>query len=252
MTASRLARARRAWRRLRRVLAQHGVVEGISINDNFANQVSDVPALLTTRRPLWVGVQEGLRSTFRQMLGVRYGVRQRLTDDATRGVAVIWDRLWCRKHGQHRDQPLRRGHGWQALADSPDTRMRGVVWQDLAVRPRLVGPRRRVRVASAHRFPQRESEHWPEFDRALATWILACPIQMVLFMDCNEDGGPTALMALLEEAAPGRFRWVGEGIDGCITDLPTAADAEDLARRTSDHQPVSIPFDLDTDHRRHR
>jgi len=243
MPAVRVAWSRQAWRRFRKVFASRGVVEGVSINDDFANEVSDVPVLLATRRPLWVGVQEGLRTRFRQLLGVRYGVRQRCTNAATRGVAVIWDRRWCRKVGRHVDQPHRRGHGWQAIADSPDTRMRGVVWQDLVVRAKLIGRRLRVRVASAHRFPQRERAHWPKFDRALAVWILACPINLVLFMDCNEEGGPSGLMALLEEAAPGRFRWVGEGIDGCITDLPTAT-AEDLARRTSDHQPVSIPFDL--------
>lgn len=245
MTNLRLARARRAWRRVRRVFAQHGVVEGVSINDDFANHASDVPALLATRRPLWVGVQEGIRSRFRQLLGARYGVRQRCTTDAARGVAVIWDRLWCRKIRG------RGHHGWKALADSPDTRMRGVVWQDLVARARLVGRRHRVRVASAHRFPQREREHWPAFDEALAAWILATPqhLRLVLFMDCNEDGGPAALMQLLEDAAPGRFRWVGRGIDGCITDLPTAAGAQPLARRSSDHQPVSIPFDLTEEYR---
>lgn len=245
MASGRVARARRAWSQRRKVFARLGVVEGVSINDDFANRVSDVPALLIARRPLWVGIQEGLRSRFRQLLGVRYGVRQRLTNEATRGVAVIWDRLWCRKHGRHVDQPRRRGHGWKALADSPDTRMRGVVWQDLVVRAKLIGRRVRVRVASTHRFPPRERDRWPEFDEPLAAWILACPISLVLFMDCNEDGGPSDLLELLEEAAPGRFRWIGDGIDGCVTDLDAAAAGQAIARRTSDHEPVSIPFDLE-------
>ena len=243
MPSRRLARARRAWARIRRVFARHGIVEGVTVNDNFGNQVSDVPALLKIRRPLWVGVQEGLRTRFWQLLRARYGVRQRCTKEATRGVAVIWDRLWCRKIRG------RRHHGWKPLADSPETRMRGVVWQDLKVRARLIGHRLRVRVASTHRFPPRESEHWPEFDRPLAAWCLASPLPLVLFMDCNEDGGPTGLLTLLEQHAPGRFRWVGDGIDGCITDLDTAAPARALARATSDHQLVSIPFDLSKEHR---
>lgn len=246
MAIPRVARARQAWRRLRKVLARPGVVEGISINDNFANQVSDVPALLATRQPLWVGVQEGLRSTFRELLGVRWGVRQRRTSPATMGVAVIWDRLRFRPLRGHIDRPHRRGRGWKAIADSPDTRVRGVVWQDGAVRRKVAGARLLVRLASTHRFPPREKEHWPKFDRPLVAWILACPddLHLVLFMDCNEDDGPSALLDLLEEHAPGRYRWVGSGIDGCITDLDAAAASEVLARRTSDHQPVSIPFDL--------
>lgn len=246
MPTSRVARARQAWRNLRKVLGRPGVVEGISINDNFANEISDVPALLATRQPMWVGVQEGLRSNFRELLGLRWGVRQRLTSEATQGVAVIWDRLRFRAFRGHIDKPHRRGHGWKAIADSLETRMRGVIWQDGVVRRKVAGVRLLVRLASTHRFPRRERERWPVFDEHLVAWILACPddLHLVLFMDCNEDGGPSHLLELLEAAAPGRYRWIGRGIDGCITDLDDAAIAEVLARRTSDHKPVSIPFDL--------
>lgn len=248
----RFAAARRAWRRLPKVLGRLGVIEGITINDDFTDRTSDVPALLAARAPIWVGVQEGVQTRYRQLLSrllgrlrrLRWGVRQRTTTEATQGVAVIWDRYWCRAIRRHRDKPHRLGYGWQPLADSPQTRIRGVIWQDLAVRIQLLGRRLRVRIASTHRFPPRERDQWLAFDHALANWLLASPLPVVLFMDANERGGASALLQLLEKAAPGRFRWVGDGIDGAITDLPTAAAATALARRASDHRPVSIPFDL--------
>ncbi len=214
---------------------------GITINDDFTDRLSDVTHLLATHRPLVAGVQEGKQTAYarhvRRDLRHRYGVRQDDRHDGAAGVAVLWNRTHARTIGDSDDRLDRLGGGWRELLPAGDGLLaRGVVWQDLELSTSTGAVR--VRVASTHRPPQRDQHRWPVFDRALASFVAASPLPVLVFMDANEEGGPTALMRRTG------LTWQGVGIDGVLTDLTAPAAPTALARRHSDHHAVLIPLGL--------
>lgn len=238
--------ARRSWWQLSRVLRRSpAVVEGLSVNDDFTDNLTDVVDLIERRWPAFIGVQEGKRhvyeSLLRRFFGLepRYQVRQDLTGEGPSGVAVLWDTLRCRAIGTALNDPDELGGGWLELTPAGHgLTARGVVWQDLRVRIGWLR-RRTVRVCSAHRPPQRNRDQWPLFDARLAAFCKDSPHAVVVFMDCNEAGGPDALVELTG------LRWYGQHFDGALTDLHVPGGvAEALDRADSDHKPVSIPVEI--------
>lgn len=224
------------WRRLSRAV---GVIEGISLNDLWANVASDLVPVLEARRPAWVGIQEGKSNDYarliaHQHLDDRYGVVQRMTSEATQGVGIVYDRTQLTPIGAAVDDPRQRGSGWAELTPAGHGILaRGVVWQDV----RIAGPGGRgriVRLASVHRPPARVPDRVRhEFDRALNEWLTASPMPVWLVLDANERN-------LRRLRFRGRKRIVG--IDGhVITGALRYVDqrVRQLARRTSDHAPVA-------------
>lgn len=223
--------AQRAARRARHAvaLARLGSHEILSVNDDFTDHVTDIPRLARKRRPLAIGGQETKGINYHQRMPDGWGVRQRLTSDATAGVMVAWDKDRARAIGNAKDQPARVGHGWVPLVEPRDgdpMLTRGVVWQDLQVR----GYGDEFRLASTHRPPRYLAHLWTEFDRNLRRWLEASPIPVVLCMDANDVGGP----GFIDDP----WQWRGRGIDGVITNLRVTS-AFELDQRRSDHQPVS-------------
>ena len=203
-----------------------------SLNDDFARPASDVPTVLA-ERPLAVGTQESKRAVdsdrYPDFARNRdYGLRQRRTNSATRGVAVFWDRRRLKPVGSAVDQPARLGSGWRLLLSGKgnDLQDRGIVWQDVEVK----GKQKRFRIASCHRPPKRDDHLWPRFDAALTAWIKASPVPVWVAMDANQPGGPPSV-----KAATG-LRWYGDGVDGGLTDLPVDRDPLGILRVAhSDH-----------------
>ncbi|MBU2693865.1 endonuclease/exonuclease/phosphatase family protein [Pimelobacter sp. 30-1] len=212
------------------------MLEGVTVNDDFTDRVSDVPAILAARRPAWIGVQEGKREDYAGLLDdPRYAVVQRMTSDATRGVAVVLDLDQVRPVGRYVDDPRRRGHGYRQLtAAGLGILARGVVWQDVRIAGPL-GRRRVVRLASTHRHPRRARARWSDFDGALVDWLLASPVPVWLAGDFN---APVAAVRLRGAATARR----GRGIDGHVLTGPLRfvdRRARRLRKRTSDHAGVS-------------
>lgn len=173
-----------------------GTVTGVSLNDDFGNAASDVLATLRGRRggrvlrwfrrsrPAWVGVQEGKREEYAAQLPDDYLVTQRMTTEATRGVAVIVDLHQLHTVGNATDDPTKLGEGYQQFTPAGGGILaRGVAWRDVEKGRR--GSRRLVRLASAHRHPKRQREQWDEFDEALAAWVEQSPIPVWLTIDAN-------------------------------------------------------------------
>lgn len=236
-----------AWHHLPRTLKAPGIVEALTVNDDFTDRRTDLPALLKYRRPAFLGAQETKRTKVDQRvthaLGSRYGVRQDRRNEGAAGVAVAWDRVVARALG-HSDDPEELGGGWLELLPAGDGLLaRGVVWQDLRVRLGWVG-NTRIRLASSHRPPRRNANQWPSYDDGLARWADDSPLPVLLLMDSNEPGGPAVLSRLTG------MRWRGVGIDGALHDPhlePRSAalrHAVSLPRRHSDHHAVSIPIRL--------
>lgn len=218
-----------------RLLARPGVIEGVTINDDWANDASDVPAILAARRPAWGGIQEGKNEDYADMLeSERYGVEQRMTSEATQGVALVYDRHQLRTVGTAVDNPHKVGRGYMQLTPAGHGILaRGVVWQDVCVRGPL-GRRRRVRIASTHRHPKRARAMWPAFDKALTEWVAASPIPVWVVGDFNAPLGSVQLH--------GVTRRKGAGIDGHILTLPLSFAVSFVRRlrwRTSDHRGVA-------------
>lgn len=212
--------------------------EALSVNDDFTDRKTDLPALLKARRPAFLGAQETkltkVNPRVRHALGWQYGVRQDRRHDGAAGVAVAWDRVIARGIGRAVDDPEELGGGWLELLYAGDGLLaRGVVWQDLIVRVGWTA-QARVRLASTHRPPRRDKHLWSTYDTALARWANDSPLAVLLLMDSNEPGGPAVLSRLTG------MRWRGVGIDGALTDL-TTGPATALPRRQSDHRAVSIP-----------
>lgn len=233
---------RRSWRdRLGVLHRQPRVLEGISVNDDFTDRLSDVPDLILARGPAWLGVQEIKRHDLAELVDhevgwpTPYDVRQDLSSEGRAGVAVVWDALLCRPLGEAIDDPDELGGGWLELTPAGGgLTARGVVWQDLVVRVGWVY-RTRIRIASAHRPPQRNRDLWPLFDQRLAAFCHDSPHDLVVFMDCNEAGGPDALVK-----ASG-LSWHGHHFDGALTNLTVPGGPVQLARRHSDHHAESVP-----------
>jgi len=221
--------------------AAHRGLTGLTINDDFTDRLTDVDHLLATHRPLVAGVQEGKLSDYgglaRRGLARRYGVRQDDRHDGAAGVAVLWNRVLAQPIGDASDRPDRLGGGWLELTPAGDGLLaRGVVWQDLRVRTGSDDVR--VRLASTHRPPQRDRHLWPTFDRRLAAFCAASPVPVLVFMDANEENGPTDLQRRSGLA------WHGVGIDGVLSDLPVPTAPAALEHRHSDHHAVAIPLEL--------
>lgn len=243
MTTRRVLAARRAWSRLSRRLRQAVTAEVITVNDDFTDHLTDVPALIRRRRPLALFVQEGKFTNYRVLVkGLGYGVRQRRHSEASRGVSVLWDRKQARRTvRRHRDNPHRTGHGYAILVGAAHGILpRGVVWQDVRVRRigwRRLTPGRRpvVRLASAHRPPQRASASWGAYDAALTRWMAASPHPVILGTDNNSTVRPTI---------PAKWDWHHVGIDGFLTNVPIVAVTA-LAQSVSDHHAVAGEVTLD-------
>lgn len=210
----------------------------VSLNDDWANLASDVPATVEAVRPLAAGVQEGWRVKYRSVVPKRWGVKQRLESKASAGVAVLWDRRRLARLGSS-SNPSKRGRGLQVIGKGEDTRDRPVVWRDLKFKP---GVNRGAlppafRLASVHYPPMRDKKAWAKFDATLALWLKRSPLPVLLLTDSNHHGGPSDLLDSLHS----RFEWhgVGEGIDGAITDLPVKGTRE-LPKGSSDHHAVVV------------
>lgn len=209
------------------------IAEIITVNDDFTDHLSDVRHWARTRRPLALAVQEGKRTDYRDLLGPRWGVRQRQQDDSTRGVAVVWDRDQAERAGHAQHTPRQIGGGYRPLVAprrGDDMLTRGVVWQDLELLDGGI-----LRVASTHRPPQRHNHLWRTFDAQLEDWLAASPVPVVLGLDNNQVGGPD-----LDDE---HWAWRGVGIDGFTSDLPIRSVYE-LAKRNSDHRAVSAAVDV--------
>lgn len=206
---------------------------GVICNDDFTDHLTDIRHLCLTLEPLLWAAQESKQTNYRALLGERWGVRQRQSNEATQGVAVGWDRRRARAIGDAVDNPHDLGHGWLPMAEGGSTLIRGVVWQDLYI----PGARwvKRLREASVHRHPLRDKAQWPEFDHNLTAWIKASPIPVKVDMDSNEEGGPHPLIK-----ATG-LHWHGHRIDGSLTNLRFVR-TRDLPYRHSDHRPLEQRF----------
>ncbi len=235
MSAPSSARTR-ALRQLRRAkhaghLARPGAYEVLSVNDDFTDHVTDIPALCRDRRPLAVGGQEtkDMRLAGR-LWDLGYGVQQRMDSDATAGVMVAWEHDQAFAIGDHKDVATRLGNGWLPLVhprENDDMLTRGVVWQDIEIR----GTGIRLRIASTHRPPARHRHLWRNYDLALEAFLDACPIPVILLADANELGGP--------DVDDDQWRWRGIGIDGAVTNMKVPSVYE-LAVLRSDHRAVSL------------
>lgn len=210
-------------------LRRTGFHEVITVNDDFTDDLSDVRYLARTRRPAVIDAQESKRTDYRQVLDLSWGVRQRLTDDSTAGVATIWDRKILDAIGESRDRVGQIGYGYLPLVEphhGEDMLTRGIVWQDLEV----LATGFRFRSASTHRPPQRHDHLWPIFDDHLEAWLDASPLPVLVGTDNNQPGGPNVDDNLA--------RWKGIGIDGFLGDIQVTSVYE-LDQRNSDHRPVS-------------
>jgi len=231
MTA--VATLRPTWAK---ALTRAGVIEGVSLNDRYTDRDTDVPATLAARPPAWVGIQEGKHTDYADLLeSERYAVEQRMRSEATKGVAIVYDRTQLEAIGNALDDPRRLGRGYQQLTGPQHGILaRGVIWQDTCVRKRGIARRqRRVRIAATHRHPERAREAWPEFDRELDNWMADSPIPVWLVIDGNTRR-PGSIRVR------GRRRFIG--IDGHIVTgaLRFATQrARRLKRRTSDHRGVA-------------
>ncbi len=205
--------------------------EAITVNDDFTDALSDVRYLARTRRPLVIMTQESKRTDYRQRLDDGWGVTQRMTDDSTAGVAVIWNRGLVRAIGTTNNRPSELGRGYLPLVvpvHGEDMLTRGVVWQDLEVRTSGY----RFRLYSTHRPPQRHRHLWPAFDDNLEQFIEASPIPVLGGTDNNQPGGPDVDDDLV--------RWCGIGIDGFTTSPGLRVlSVYELDHRNSDHRAVS-------------
>lgn len=225
----------RARRQVRRVthkahLMRPSVYEFLSVNDDFTDDFTDIPALARQHKPVGIGGQEAKGIDYRTRLGQGYGVRQRMATHATQGVMVAWSRELAHAIGSATDQPHDLGGGWLPIIEprrGDDMLTRGVVWQDIQIR----GTGIRIRLASYHRPPARHRHLWRQADDRLEVWLDASPIPVVLLTDANERGGP--------DLDDDRWGWRGIGIDGAVTNLKVPSVYE-LAPRRSDHRPVSL------------
>lgn len=231
-----MSAAVQARRQVRRVahnaaLSLPHAYEAVTVNDDFTDALSDVRFLARTRRPLVLMAQESKRTDYRQKLDPGWGVTQRMTDDSTAGVAVVWNRGLASAIGTTKDRPVMLGKGYVPLVvprRGEDMLTRGVVWQDLELRTSGF----RFRVISYHRPPQRHRHLWPAFDDNLEQFIEASRLPVLGGADNNQPGGPNIADDLL--------RWRGIGIDG-FTASPgiRVLSTYELDRRNSDHRPVS-------------
>lgn len=236
------------WDKLPILQRRPRLVEGLTVNDDFTDRVTDIPDLIKRRSPAFIGIQEGKRHNYGEVLqrriGWPYDVRQELATDGTAGVAVVWDVQRCRPIGVGINEPDEIGGGWLELTPAGSgLTARGVGWQDLDVRVGALGSRSKLdlRVGSGHRPPQRDRHLWPLFDERMAMFCKDSPIPVLIFMDCNEAGGPTALLEKLEGTG---IRWYGEHFDGALTNLRVPGGAVALDRGSSDHKPISIPVEI--------
>ncbi len=212
----------------------------VSLNDDWGNKATDVPAIVAQTRPLVMGVQEGWRQDYAKAIRTadpkqprRWHVRQEMENAATAGVAVIWDHRRLKDIGISK-YVAKKGHGLQEIGRGADTRMRYVIWQDVMFRDNVDRGAlpKRFRLASVHRPPVRDRASWHDFDAVLGLWLKRSPLPVLLFMDGNEHGGPEPLMSSLSSA----YSWhaKGESIDGAVTSLPVKGVVE-VATPTSDH-----------------
>lgn len=230
--------AKQQARRIARRAAHAGVLqlprvhEVITCNDDYTDRWTDVPALARNRDAVAIGAQESKGIDYRKRLGQQFGVRQRMDNDATAGVAVVWNRSLASAIGSATDRPGQLGSGWLPLVvprRGDDMLTRGVAWQDLTLRA-YYSP---VRVASAHR-PKKTLDHlWTQFDDQLEALVDASPIPVIVCMDANESGGPNI-----------DGRWAGIGIDGFLVRGLWVPSTYELAKARSDHRPLSAAVRL--------
>jgi hypothetical protein len=221
---------RNPWRLLRR-----WIIEGVTLNDDFGNKASDVWGTLRTRRPAWVGVQEGKRRDYADDLPDRYGVVQRMGTEASEGVAVIYDSRQIKPLGDAVDQPRRFGYGYQELVPAgAGILARGVAWRDGVVGG--YGSQRQARLASSHRHPPRTPQRMiAAYDRALAAWVAQSPIPVWLATDAN-----TKRPGLLARAFGARVRVHHVDAHMVTGGLRFVSRQIPLRKRTSDHRAVAV------------
>ena len=220
-------------------LARPGTFEALSVNDDFTDKVTDIPFLARTRHPLAIGGQETKGIDYREKLDHTWGVRQRMSNEATQGVMVAWSRELAYAVGSEVNMPTRLGHGWLPLVEpgpGNDVLTRGVIWQDVQIR----GYGHKVRIASTHRPPFRDRDLWKAYDAALEAWLDASPIPVLLLTDANEAGGP--------DFDDEQWGWRGIGIDGAVSNLRLVS-AYELSFLRSDHRPLSIAVRPGAPHR---
>ena len=211
----------------------------ITLNDDFTDALSDVPAILLTEEPFAVLVQEGKRSRYRRILrrllrrrrlraydgGERlagYQSVQRTKTDAQAGLAIVWDA---------RKAPLVSGPHYQVLVEPDGAAMlpRGVLW--IVVDHESWG---RTVLATTHRPPWRYRHLWPAYDAALRTWASVRQARRLLV---GLDANTRDLVGL---AARIGLSPAGKGIDGVMGRGFLLRRPRRLRQRFSDHRPVAV------------
>lgn len=228
-----------------KTLSKQWVLAVVTCNDDFTDLATSVPRLTgiagilpkrarkrlekRKRRPLAVLCQETKNTNLRKELPPEFGVTQYMGSSASAGVAVVWDTEQAHAlegEGHHGWTPLCTPHG-------VEMETRGVVWQDVEIGEK--GSGRIVRLASAHRPPQRYSQLWSIFDRALRAWAADSPYPILLGMDTNTSN----LKGYLRIT---RFRFLrGFKIDAVLSKGPglrPVGPAKPLRKGKSDHNPI--------------
>lgn len=208
----------------------------VTLNDDFTDRLSDVPAVLKTVEPFAILLQEGKRTRYRDVLRRlrrrirrtrstadddlgRYRQRQVQRTAGTRGLAIVWDADRA---------PVISGPHHQVLTDAKGAKMepRGVTW--IVVLHPDWGP---VILATTHRPPWRYRRLWPEYDRNLEHWLDAQTHPVILGLDANTRRLNTLAARLGMKVA-------GKGIDAVMVRGFGIHSARSLLRRFSDHRPV--------------
>lgn len=213
----------------------------ITLNDDFTDTRSDVPALLKNDAPFAILIQEGKRSRFgrilrrlrrqlrkRQAKGLDleqdlgdYRQVQKIKTDATAGLAIVWDAAKA---------PLVAGPFFRVLVEPRGAAMlpRGVLW--VVVDHPAWGE---TVLATTHRPPGRYAYLWPAYDTALARWVAHRPFPVLLGLDTNTR----RLHALARKMG---MTVAGKGIDAVMATGRRLSKPRRLKRRNSDHRPVAV------------
>lgn len=206
----------------------------ITINDDFTDALSDVPALLAEHAPFAVFVQEGKRTRYWRVLRrirrkrhnagdqLRYRQVQLTRTDHQAGLAIVWDAVTA---------PLVSGPYYRVLVEPDGAAMlkRGVLW--IVVDHPSLGA---VVLATTHRPPWRFRHLWPAYDEALRKWAAGRGAALLLV---GIDVNTRRLAAFASRVG---LTVAGKGIDAVLARGLQLRKPRRLKRRHSDHRPVAV------------
>jgi hypothetical protein len=212
----------------------------VTLNDDFTDHLTDPTALLDDGAPFAILVQEGKRTLYRRVLRrlrrrlkrqaksnggwmpLGYQAAQITDNDATKGLAIIWDAATA---------PLVAGPSYEVLVEPHGAAMlpRGIL--SIVVDHPEWGE---TVLATAHRPPLRYARLWAEFDRNLQTWVrIHRDLPILLGMDTNT----TRLADLAKRVG---LQVAGKRIDAVMAHGFHLGRPRSLKRRNSDHRPVAV------------